>query len=503
MINNLKSPRMLDLLALLSGLAMPLAFAPYGLYPLALILPTILLLCWQQASPRRAWLRGYLFGLGMFGFGLHWLHVSIAMFGGSGLLFAWATTLLLAAVLSIYPALIGWLLNRFFAHASLAGRLLLAVPGLWVTAEWIRSWLFSGFPWLSLGYSQIDSVLGGYAPVLGVFGVSLVVILCSSLLAFSILARQRSQRITAIAGIFVLCFTGALLQKINWSAPNGHSIRVAMIQGAVEQEVKWLPEQLQQTMRLYHDLSKPYWGKVDLIVWPETAIPAFDFQLDSYLDEQRRLARASDTLLILGLATGDIGSREYRNSMLSLGIHEDIYHKRHLVPFGEYLPLKFILDPLLKFLHIPMSDFTPGDAKKPLLELNEYQLGVSICYEAVFGHEVIQALPEADILVNVSNDAWFGDSIGPHQHLQIARMRALESSRYMLRSTNTGITAIIDANGKIVEQLPQFVPDALMAEVKLYTGVTQYAVSGNYPIIILCLLMLLVITAIRINTRSP
>lgn len=501
MINNLKSPRMLDLLALLSGLAMPLAFAPYGLYPLALILPAVLLLVWQQASPGRAWLRGYLFGLGMFGFGLHWLHISIAMFGGSGLLFAWATTLLLAAVLSLYPAFIGWLLNRFFARVSLAGRLLLAVPALWVTGEWIRSWLFSGFPWLSLGYSQIDSALAGYAPVLGVFGISLVVILCSSLLALSILARQRLQRVAAIAGILVLFFAGALLLKINWSEPNGHGIKVAMVQGAVAQEVKWQPEQLQQTMRLYHDLSKPYWGKVDLVIWPETAIPAFDFQLDSYLDFQRKLAAASDTILILGLATGDTASRQYRNSMLSLGMHEDIYHKRHLVPFGEYLPLKFVLDPLLEFLQIPMSDFSPGVAEKPLLELNKYQLGVSVCYEAVFGHEVIQALPEADILVNVSNDAWFGDSIGPHQHLQIARMRALETSRYMLRATNTGITAIVDANGRVVEQLPQFVPDALMAEVKLHTGVTQYAISGNYPTIILCLIMLLVITALRKNSR--
>ncbi|MDZ7734783.1 MAG: apolipoprotein N-acyltransferase [Gammaproteobacteria bacterium] len=266
--------------------------------------------------------------------------------------------------------------------------------------------------------------------------------------------------------------------------------RVALVQGAVPQAIKWKPEQLRESMHLYYDLSRPFWKEADLVVWPETAIPAFADQLSDYLDVLREQAIALDTPLIAGLATRDQGDGHYYNSLLAIGAHEDIYHKRHLVPFGEYLPLKTLLQPLLSFLEIPMSDFSAGDAKRPLLDVGNLKAGVSICYEDTFGEEVIQALPDADFLINVSNDAWFGDSIAPHQHLQMARFRSLESGRYMLRSTNTGISAIIDHNGNVTARSPQFASDVLISKMRLYSGSTPYVITGNAAIIWICVISL-------------
>jgi apolipoprotein N-acyltransferase len=479
-----------DLAALLAGLGMPLAFAPYGLFPLAVILPAVLLVTWRSTTPGRAFRRGYLFGFGMFGFGVYWLHISINLFGGSNLLLALGATYLLVAFLALYPALVGWFLRRYFAHKE-ALALLIVAPALWVLAEWIRGWLLSGFPWLSLGYSQIDSWLGGFAPVLGVFGVSWIIMLLAGLLIFAGYAHNHVRRATTIMVIGLILVTGVVLKNTDWSRPTGMVLSVAMVQGSIEQAIKWEPAQLQQTMDLYHNLTQPYWGKVDMIIWPETAIPAFDVQIRDYLDTQRGYALQSDTMLILGLATIDKSTRDYFNSLIAVGPHEDVYHKRHLVPFGEYLPLKKLLDPVLAFLEIPMSDFSPGNAKKPLLEMDDFQIGVSICYEDVFGEEVIEALPEADLLINVSNDAWFGDSIAPHQHLEIARMRSLETGRYMIRATNTGISAIIDNKGEIRSRLPQFQTRVLEAEVALYQGVSPYARVGNYAIVLIASFCLL------------
>lgn len=487
---------------MLAGLGMPLAFAPYDLFPLAIALPLVLLLTWRSATPGRAFWRGYLFGFGMFGFGVYWLHISINLFGGSNMALALGATYLLVAFLALYPATVGWLLKKYFARNEQL-MLILAAPALWVLSEWVRSWLLSGFPWLSLGYSQIDSWLGGYAPVFGVYGVGWIMVLLAGLLALICYSDSLARRMVSAAVIVLILVTGAILKNTDWSRPTGSILTVAMVQGSIEQAIKWEPAQLQNTMDLYHELTMPHWGEVDMIVWPETAIPAFDFQIRDYLDLQRKYALKTDTMLILGLATVDKPTRDYFNSLIALGPHEDVYHKRHLVPFGEYLPFKTLLDPVLAFLDIPMSDFSPGTAEKPLLEMGDFQIGVSICYEDVFGEEVIEALPEAEILINVSNDAWFGDSIAPHQHLQIARMRSLETGRYMIRATNTGISAIIDHKGGIRARMPQFQTDVLVAEVALYQGSSPYVRGGNFLILTIAGLSLLIYLSLtRLSRRS-
>lgn len=481
-----------DIVTLLAGLLVPLAFAPFNqpwlLFP-ALI---ILLLGWHNATPGRAFRRGYLFGFGLFGFGVYWLHISINLFGGVNLILALTATYLLVAFLALYPALCGWLLKRYFSQQPLLA-LVVAAPALWAMLEWLRSWLLTGFPWLNLGYSQIETILGGYAPVLGVYGVSWLCMTIAGAIAALFVAKQSHPRLMMLAVIAVALTIGLLARDYQWTQDKPGTRQVALVQGAVPQAIKWQPEQLQATMQLYHELTMPYWQKADLIIWPETAIPAFAHQINDYLDLMREQAVAANTPLITGLATQDDTSDAYYNSLLVIGGHKDIYNKRHLVPFGEYLPLEFLVGPLLRFLKIPMSDFTPGAAERPLLDVGDYQAGVSICYEDVFGEEIIAALPEAEILINVSNDAWFGDSIAPHQHLQMARFRALETGRYLLRATNTGITAVIDKYGQVTTQVPQFTPKTLMAKVQLHGGATPYVLVGNSAIILLSLLNLFIL----------
>lgn len=491
---------LIDLAVLLAGLSVPLAFAPFDFAYLIYPALVVLLGAWRISSPRRALLRGYLFGFGLFGFGVYWLHISINLFGNVNLLLSLALTYLLVAFLALYPAAIGWLWRRWFTDQPILA-LTLAAPALWALMEWVRSWLLTGFPWLSLGYTQLETPLAGFIPVIGVYGVSGIVVLLAGLLLIA-LQNSARRRLLAVGAIIAILLTGAGLKQWQWTTPKSPTLQAVLVQGAVPQALKWQPQQLHQTMQLYYDLSRPYWDQADLIVWPETAIPAYAYQIEDYLDDLRQQSIDSGTPLVLGLVTVDPDRGIYYNSILSIGSHEDIYHKRHLVPFGEYLPLKVLLDPLLTLLQIPMSDFSSGNADQPLLDLGAITAGVSICYEDIFGAQVIEALPQAEILINISNDAWFGDSIAPHQHLQMARARALESGRYLLRATNTGISAVINAQGNISAISPQFEPDALVAEIRLYSGLTPYARFGNGAVVILGLLSLFIVIYCNKHKRN-
>ena len=264
---------------------------------------------------------------------------------------------------------------------------------------------------------------------------------------------------------------------------------IVLIQGAIPQEQKWKPEQRKKTYKIYTTLSEPFWSS-DLIVWPETAIPSFYHMADDFVNPISSKEMSSNALFMSGLVYQDPKSNNYFNSVLLMNEQHNFYHKYHLVPFGEYLPFKTFLSETLNFLKIPMSDFTSGDPEKKLFETGRGIFGISICYEVAYGSEVRKALPYANILINVSNDAWFGDSSAPHQHLQIARMRAIENGRYLLRSTNTGISAVIDNKGKIVTRSPQFEPHALSARVKLHDGETPFSKFGNSLILAFCLLVL-------------
>ena len=471
------------LLAFLAGALTVTGFAPFGLGLIPVFSLALLFFLWR--NPARAGLgvwTGYAFGLGLLGFGVAWIRISIAQFGGVPLALAVAVTALFILFLALYYALAGWLAERLRTRSDTLW-LVLVLPGLWVVLEWLRGWLFTGFPWLSLGYSQIELPLAGYGPVLGVFGISLAVAVSAGL--FNLWPRR-----SAIALLLGLWAGGLGLQQLSWTAPAGEPIQVSLLQANIPQHEKWLRAMRLPSLNLYLEMTASV-PDSRIVVWPETAVPAFDSEVESSLLEPLHAQmREQGRDVLLGIVAGRDRS-EYYNAMMSLGVSgRDQYHKRHLVPFGEYLPFDKWTRPVLDFLRIPMSDFTPGGNGKPLITLAGYPVGVDICYEDAYGEEIIRALPEAALLINASNDAWFGDSLAPHQHLEIARMRALETGRYLLRATNTGISAIIDEQGRLRGTSPQFEKAILSDQVVPMSGVTPFASWGNLAVLFLTGLML-------------
>jgi apolipoprotein N-acyltransferase len=373
--------------------------------------------------------------------------------------------------------------------------LVMLYPALWTLSEWLRCWLFSGFPWLLIGYSQIGTTSDAWAPLFGVLGVTWFVALISGL-AMEIVNGGWRRRSLGLAAIVAFWMLAAVVKPLHWTQPSGDKLTVAVVQGNVAQEVKWQPEQRIRTLDLYRDLSEPYWQQ-DLIVWPETAIPAFSFQVADYLDWLEERSKRGSAQLLLGIPVYDPDNNIYFNSILALGNTNARYDKRHLVPFGEYLPFRSLLGPILDFLTIPMSQFSPGPDERSTLKLSRVVLGASVCYEDAFAELVADAVPEAELLVNVSNDAWFGDSLAPHQHMQIARMRARETERYMLRATNTGISALINQRGEIVSRSPQFQADVLTGEVTPLQGDTPFSRWRHRPVALACGLLVFISTWLR------
>lgn len=467
---------------------MPLAFSPYD-YPLIAILSlACLFYVVRKNSAIDASLSAYAYGFGMFAIGVNWLHISINLFGGVNLAGAYVITFMLVAFLSLYPALLAYLYQRFFGNKSIFVFLII-MPTLWTLSEWFRSWIFTGFPWLNVGYSQIDTPTAVLAPILGVYGVSFFTAFISSLLVTLIFVSNRNRLIlTGLLAIGWLALSS--LSGIHWTTDKNKKLSVALIQGAIPQEIKWKPEQRQATLDLYLALSEQYKDS-QLIIWPETAIPVLYHQAQEFIKSMETTAKMQQRDFLVGIPFNDVATNKFYNGIAVIGSTDDIYYKQHLVPFGEFLPFDKWLRPVLDLLEIPMSDFSAGPKRKPVVRAANEIIGVSICYEDVFGEEVIAALPEATLLVNISNDAWFGDSIAPHQHLQMARMRALETGRYMLRATNTGVSAIIDEKGAITVNSPQFIPHVTSANVKTFSGLTPYARFGNWPIISGAFLLLL------------
>ncbi|NJO14282.1 MAG: apolipoprotein N-acyltransferase [Thioploca sp.] len=483
-----------DILSLLAGSSVFLAFAPFAWFPLAVLAPAILFTIWYHtASPYRAFARGLLFGMGMFGFGVSWVLVSFHQFGGIPLPGAIALTAAFVIIMALYIALLGGLLIRWVPKHHALLTFILILPATWTLIEWLRGWLFTGFPWLSLGYSQIDSPLRGFAPLLGVYGLSWLAVLTAGLLAYSFHSKKLDWRIGLIG--IVIWSGGWLLSHYSWTQPTGNPIQVALLQGNIPQEFKWLSGYQLPSMERYLQLSQAN-RDADLIIWPETAIPLFYQDVSIYAPDfwkQLVLERQTyHTDFLIGVPVMAADNKTYFNSVMSVSDQPGFYYKHHLVPFGEYIPLQAWLGDLLKWLDVPLSEFSAGRLSQPPLRSSGQAIGVSICYEDAFGDLIRHSLPTSTLLVNVSNDAWFGSSIAPHQHLEIARMRALESGRYLLRTTNTGISAVIDAQGRIVEQTPQFEVITLRTAAQPYQGTTLYVHLGDNLIIISLFLMVVI-----------
>ncbi len=482
------NPRTALLLALVGGAALVPSFAPFGWFWLAPLPLAALLWLLNAATPRRAAQIGFWFGLGLFGAGTYWLYISLNGLGGLWPPFALLLMFCLIAATATFVAAAAYITARLAPAGSPWLRGVVVFPAAWVLAEWARGWMFTGFPWLSVGYGQVEAPLGALAPLTGVYGVSWAVALLAGLLWIAVRAGLRV-RLAALALLVTVVAVAQWLLPRDWTTDTGRDFRVGLVQGAVPQERKWLPEQLQPTLELYRDLSLAMPDR-DLIIWPEAAIPAFPFEVSDYVEALHSELRARRTQLFTGILTYRSDEGAFYNTLWALGEETGVYHKRHLVMFGEYFPLPAFARRWLRIMNLPSENIAAGSADQPLLTANGVPVAASICYELAFGAEQLGFLPAAQLLVNVSNDAWFGDSIAPHQHLQIGQMRARETGRYLLRATNTGITAVVDPTGRVVERIPQFVSGVITATVRPYSGATPYVRLGNWPVIGLAMLLL-------------
>jgi len=480
---------------LLAGASLPLAFAPFNLFLIAYFAPLVLFYYWLAATPRQAAWLGFLFGLGLFGVGVSWVYVAIHVFGYAPVPLAVVMTAAFVAFLALYPALQGYVSVRLQQHFGLSrtASLLLIYPTLWLLIEWLRGWLLTGFPWLNLGYSQLNTPLAGIAPVLGVYGVSWATAFTAALLLVILVAVKHKARFVVGSGLAILFISAIGLSVIDWTEEQGEPIKVSLLQGNAPQMTKWDPDQIQARLDLYAGLTRQHWDS-DLIFWPENAMTTFYHTLvDDYFTPLVAEAKQHDTDLVVGVPVLDLQTDQYYSSFVVPGDKPEMYHKRHLVPFGEFVPLESLLRGLISFFDLPMSSFSRGTDDQPPLKAAGQLLAPTVCYEDAFGEEVIDFLPQATLLINGSNNAWYGDSFAPHQHLQISRMRALETGRPLLRATTNGISAIIDHKGYIVKRSPQFETYVLTGEVQPRSGATLYVRWGNWAVIGLGFLVLCIL----------
>lgn len=468
--------------AFLLGVVSVGGFAPFYAFVLTILALAIVLGIVERTHERRIRFGiGFAYGAGFFLAGVSWVYVSLHDFGTMPAPIAAAVTVLFCAYLALFPA--GALLAAAHVPAPLLRRTL-ALPGAWMLTEWVRGWLFTGFPWLALGYSQAPhSPLAGFAPLAGVYGVGLAAALSAGLLLHAY-ALERNRRWRPLAALALLWGVAWALKFAAWTTPSGEPVSVSLLQGNVPQSMKWRPEVVAGTLARYEEMARA--TKARLVVMPETALPLFLQEVpQDFFDRVGAHARAHGADVLIGVPELAPG-RSYFNSVVSIGAAPaQVYRKSHLVPFGEFIPLRPLLAPIVDTLAIPLTDFSRGALTQRPLAVAGQKVAVNICYEDAFGEEIIRQLPEATLLVNVSNVAWFGDSLAPMQHLQIAQMRAIETGRHMLRATNTGMTAVIDPRGAVLNVAPTFQQASVEATITGHVGSTPYVRLGNAGAIVL------------------
>tara|TARA_R110000737_G_scaffold77432_2_gene108578 strand:+ start:3901 stop:5472 length:1572 start_codon:yes stop_codon:yes gene_type:complete len=486
------------------GLALVLCYAPFSYYWLmAIILPSWLY-AQQGKSVSAATKQGFIFAFAWFAGGISWVHVSIDQFGGLPLAVSVLLMVLLCLYLAVFLALACYLAARFSPQKQL--NLWLLLP-FWLLTELLRGVLLTGFPWLTLGYSQIDGPLAVFAPIIGERGISAIVISISIAMVYILKQRKRYLNFALLVAISVASLT---LQNMNWVTPTGKSVKTMMVQGNIKQAMKWAPELTWPTMLTYLDLTRQNFP-ADIVIWPESAITAVEpsTQAQDFLQIAQSSAMLNNSAIISGIIDYNSNNKNYYNNLVVLGKYavddeqgryqynnKNRYAKHHLLPIGEFVPFADWLRPLAPIFNLPMSSFSRGDYVQNNLVANGYHLLPLICFEVAFAEQLSANFSnQTDLLLTVSNDAWFGDSHGPHQHLEIVRMRALEFGRPFLRATNNGITAVIDHQGNILKKLPQFEQAVLSSEVPLVTGLTPYAryigvVDFTIPLLLLLLALI-------------
>ncbi len=496
------------LIALVAGASITPSLAPLDIWPLGIVSIFVYILTHHQLTAKQAIWRSWFYGFGLFVTGTSWVYVSIHEHGNAPALLATLLTLLFTGGIAFFLSPCGYLFTKFIRgktlHANRFG-LMLGFPALWALTEWFRLWFLTGFPWMYVGYAHQNTWLSGWAPIFGVIGVSFFVALTASILAYLFLARKELKPVELMRYISALttCWLlGLMLSQISWVHKSEKPVSVALIQPNIPQAQKWDPFYRPSILRQYTDMTEPLWHH-DIIVWPETAVPMIfsDRNAQEFLSLFAEKATQANSTLITGIVfRAATEERRYLNGVLTLGKEKHVYYKRHLVVFGEYVPLENILRGLIGFFDLPMSRFVAGPYEQPPIIGAGLKILPFICYEVAYPDLVVEQASEADMLLTISNDMWFGESFGPPQHMQMVQMRALETGRYVIRGTNNGITAIIDEKGDITALGKQFSQATVTGNAYAMRGNTPYNKTKNWPIILLSCLLVLV--AIVLNKES-
>lgn len=470
-------------LAILAGGIHVLAFAPFYWWPLSIVSLALLFYLWVDASARSALYIGFFYGLSMFGVGVSWMYVSLHAYGNMP---AWAAALSVAlgiVYISIFPAICG-LLQSLFKGIGPRARLCLFMPAIWMMCEWLRGWFLSGFPWLSVGYAYLETPLSNFAPLGGVYLVGWIATMSAGVGAammqfFS--ARSGAMAVLAIALPWGLGWWP--LNTATWTQVEGKPVSIGIVQNNVPFSAKWDEAEAERIVEEYLRQSA---GLVehDLVVWPEAAVPDY---LDQLSTDFWEVVDEHPADFIFGVLYRDLSeqSNRYYNSVAAVADQIYLYHKHHLVPFGEFYPAKWLFKPLLDMLDMPMSSFSAGRARQSPLKAAGNLWAVSICYEDAFPSDGRYQVKRSGLLLNVSEDIWFGDSLAPHQRLQMARFRARESERPMIRASNTGLSSLINWKGGVDEYAPQFEQAIVEGKVQPRSGATPYTAFGDIPVMAL------------------
>lgn len=492
--------------ALVCGALLPLGFAPFHFFPATLVALLGLLWCWQRETAKQAFWSGWCFGFGLYGVGASWVFVSMYDYSATPLPLAILLTVLFVLIMGFVTAAQGFLYRRL----GLYRWPLLGFPALWIGVEWLKTWLFTGFPWLYVGYAFSDTPLTGFAPITGIFGLSALLCIGSVLLheLFKHFSQERSTKnrwlLASLLYFIAVPLIGWQLQTIAWThLKSQEPIRVSIIQGNIPQEIKWDIDYRDAILNLYRERSEQS-PPSDLIIWPEAAIPAFEHEVHDFLKQLDRDMRARKTTLIFGSAVMDGANTDelvFYNSIRALGLGYGLYHKQRLVPFGEFIPFENQIRGLTAFFDLPMSSFSRGKADQNPLVAGVYTIAPSICYEILFPDLTAQLSRNTDVLLTISNDGWFGHSIGPAQHFEMARMRAIETQRYLIRGTNNGISALIDPHGQVTHIAPSFVETTLSGEVFAMQGNTPFMQWGSWPVLGLAGLIVLAMSLYTLIIR--
>lgn len=507
-LRNLPTPLAL-LIAIISGALITLSFAPFNLWPITLLSLTVFALLLKEQSLKQVLWRSLAFGVGFYAAGIHWIYVSIHNFGGAAPLFAAVLVFIFACFMATVFALPFYLYGRWFAYHRLA--LLIALPCCWLLGEWLRTWLLTGFPWLALGYAHLDTWLAGWAPIGGVISIGFILVVTAGLIAELIwhsktISAHKPLLVSATAATLVLWLGGAALTTVTWAEPETTPITIGMVQPNLDQSTKltFNEESTNAALDQLRDLSADLWTN-DWVVWPEAAIPTTLTYQDAlpFLEEMNRNAAATDAALFTGVIYEDRANQKYYNSVVGLGQGYGFYHKRRLVPFGEYVPLEDQLRGLIEFFNLPTSFIHLGPQDQHGLIAKGVRITPAICYEIVYPDLIAQAAKETQVLLSVNNLGWFLDSIQSKQFMQMAQMRALETGRYLVYSTNNGPSAIIDNKGKITSQSDSFQAQTFTGKIHAVKDWTPFMLARSGPLVLLAVLLLLALAAPRLYRKQP